>query len=49
MRYGMGTGAFRVFDTLGTALAGALDPERVKADSEAVIYGDRSLRIEGGR
>ena len=40
--------AFRVFDALGTASAGALDPERLKADSEAVIYGDRCLRIEGG-
>jgi hypothetical protein len=40
--------AFRVFDTLGLVSLGALDPERLKADSEAVIFGDRTLRIDGG-
>jgi hypothetical protein len=38
--------AFRVFDALGTASFGALDPERLKIDSEAVIFGNRSLRMD---
>jgi len=40
--------AFRIFDALGAISFGSLDAERVKADSEAIIFGDRSLRIEGG-
>lgn len=40
--------AFRVFDALGPASLGNLDPERLKADSAAVIYGDRSLKLDGG-
>lgn len=40
--------AFRVFDALGPLSFGALDPERLKADSEAIIFGDRTLSIDGG-
>jgi hypothetical protein len=39
--------AFRVFDALGPASLGNLDPEQLKADSEATIFGDPSLRIDG--
>jgi hypothetical protein len=40
--------AFRVFDALGPASFGSLDPAKLKADSEAVIFGDRNLGIGGG-
>lgn len=39
--------AFQVFDTLGLVSFEALDAARLKADSEAVIFGDRSIRIDG--
>jgi hypothetical protein len=40
--------AFRVFDALAPASLGNLDPARLKADSEAVIFGDSTLGIGGG-
>lgn len=40
--------AFRIFDALGLLSVGELDPARLKSDSEAVILGERTLRIDGG-